>query len=108
MEKQTNKTGNKPVTKPVEPQTAPEETQAVSPVEPQTPPEETQASPPVKESTPPAVKTTGNKRQKTASEIMQKHNVEEVYCVNGYFFTKKENAEAALRNYPESELETFK
>jgi hypothetical protein len=39
---------------------------------------------------------------------MRKHKLQEVYYVSGYWFTKLENAAAALKQCPESKIETFK
>lgn len=105
MAKQTKQTDNKPAN------VIPPVKNSIPPVE-LTPPVE--VAPPVESPAPPAKDTKPEKPKKVESkhrdialEIMKKHNIKEVYCVNGYFFTKKENASNALRQYPESKLETF-
>jgi hypothetical protein len=79
------------------------------PVEVETPPIEVE-TPPVEIEAPPAVAPpigVGKKHTKKALEIMQKHNLQEVFYVNGYFFSKREKAENAAKRL-ESKLETYK
>jgi len=106
----TKKTTNngKPVTPPVETppvETPPVETPPVVTPPVETPPVET---PPVE--TPPVEmqEDVDMEHQKKALEIMQEHNLNEVFYVGGYYFSKKENALNALKTYKEDKLETFK
>jgi hypothetical protein len=103
MAKQKTETKDNPVVEtPQEPVVeTPQEPVVETPQEPPVPPVEVE-TPPV-----PPVEIS-QKLEIAAAEIMKKHNIKEVFYVGGYFFTKKENAESALKNNPDSKLETFK